>query len=395
MPRLMYRFRLYPSRKQVSVLEEQFELCRQTYNWLLLHCRETYKETKKNPTKYDLDNLLIPFKFQRRELEQVYSQVLQNISKRIKDAYTGFYARRKAGLKAGLPRFKKYGAYKSITYPQSGFKIVDDRLRLSKIGDVQINQHRSIQGKIKTLTVKRNQSGKWFACFSCIVEEEVKEKPFKDVGIDVGLKSFAVLSDETVIDNPRFYRKSEKRLAQLQRRLSRKKKGSNNRNKARLKVAQQHERTQNQRRDFLHKASRKIADTYETVYVEDLQIQNLVKNHHLAKSISDAGWGDFTRMIAYKELQSGGRLIYVNPRNTTQMCSQCGELVKKTLSERIHECPHCGLKLDRDLNASRNILRIGRESPEYTPRGEETSTLPKLVGQVSSVTQEAHGLIRG
>lgn len=399
MPRLMYRFRLYPSRKQVSVLEEQFELCRQTYNWLLLNCRETYKETKKNPSQFDMHNLLIPFKFQRRELEQVYSQVLQNISKRIKDAYTGFYARRKAGLKAGLPRFKKYGTYKSITYPQSGFKIVDERLRLSKIGDVRINQHRPIQGKIMTLTVKRTASGKWFACFSCIVEEEVKEKPYKDVGIDMGLKSFAVLCDKTVIDNPRFYRKSEKRLAQLQRELSRKKKGSNNRNKARLKVAQQHERTQNHRLDFLHKASRKIADNYETVYVEDLQIQNLVKNHHLSKSISDAGWGDFTRMIAYKELQSGGQLIYVNPRNTTQNCSQCGEQVKKTLSDRIHECPICGLKMDRDLNAALNILARGREirreSPEYKPGGEEATTQLSGVEQVSPMNQEAHGFIRG
>jgi len=393
MPNLMYRFRLYPSRKQVSVLKEQFELCRQTYNWLLLHCRETYKETKKNPTKYGLDNLIIPFKFQRREIGQVHSQVLQNISKRITDGYTFFYARRRAGLKAGLPRFKKYGKYKSITYPQSGFKIVNNHLRLSKIGDVRINQHRDIQGKIKTLTVKRTQSGKWYAYFACVVDEQSMEKPFKDVGIDVGLNSFAILSDETVIDNPRFYRKLEKRLARLQRELSRKKKGSNNRNKARLKVARLHERIKNQRRDFLHKASRKIADMYKTVYVEDLKIQNMVKNHCLAKSISDAGWGEFTRMIAYKELQSGGQLIRVNPHGTTQTCSQCGEHIKKTLSDRIHDCHSCGLVMDRDLNAALNILErgreIGRESPEYTPRGEGVSIQPKLVEQVPSVNQEA------
>lgn len=395
MSRLMYRFRLYPSKKQISVLEDQFELCRQTYNWLLLHCRETYKETKKLPRQFDLNNLLVAFKTQRTQLDQVHSQVLQNISKRIKDAYTGFYSRRKLGLKAGLPRFKKHETYKSITYPQFGYKIEKGKLKLSKIGDIRIKQHREIQGQIKTLTVKRTASGKWFACFSCIVDEQPKPKPFTDVGIDVGLNSFAVLSDKTVIVNPRFYRKSEKRLSQIQRQLSRKKKGSNNRNKARVKVAQLHEKIQNQRRDFLHKASKMIADNYEKVYVEDLQITNLVRNRHLSKSISDAGWGDFTRMIAYKELRSGGQLIYVNPRNTTQNCSRCGEQVSKTLSERIHECPYCGLKMDRDLNASRNILKIGQELSEYTPRGEETSILPELVGQVSSMNQEAHGLIRG
>jgi putative transposase len=362
----MFRFRLYPSKTQTKILEEQFEICRQAYNWLLLHCRETYKETKKLPKEFDLNNLLFAFKMQRKQLKQIHSQALQNISKRIKDAYTGFYARRKLGLKAGLPRFKKYGTYKSITYPQSGFKIEGNKLKLSKIDNILIKQHREIQGQIKTLTIKKAASGKWFACFSCIVDEQHQEKPFKDVGIDVGLKSFAVLSDGTVIDNPRFYRKSEKRLARLQRQLSRKEKGRNN-NKARLKVARMHERIQNQRRDFLHKASRKIADKYETVYVEDLKIMNMIRNHHLSKSISDAGWRKFIGMIAYKESQSGGRLIQVNPRNTTQTCSRCGEQVKKSLSSRIHECPYCGLVLDRDLNASRNILKIGKELAEFRP----------------------------
>jgi len=394
MPNLMYKFRLYPSKRQIAVLEEKLEICRQTYNWLLLHCRETYKETKKLPRQFDLNNILTGFKIQREEIRHVHSQALQNISKRIKDAYTGFYARRRVGLKAGLPRFKKYGTYKSITYPQFGYKIEGNRLKLSKVGNVRLRQHRDIQGQIKTLTVKCNASGKWYACFSCIIEEEIREKPFNDVGIDVGLKTFAVLSDKTVIENPRLYRKSEKSLARLQRQLSRKKKGSNNRNKATVKVARLHEYIQNSRRDFLHKASRMIADNYETVYVEDLQITNMVRNRHLSKSISDAGWGDFTRMIAYKELRSGGRIVYVNPKNTTQNCSQCGEQVKKTLSDRIHECPHCGLEMDRDLNAALNILErgreIGQELSEYTPVGEEITIQPKMAEQIPSMNQEAH-----
>ena len=181
--------------------------------------------------------------------------------------------------------------------------------------------------------------------------------------------------------------------------MSRKKRGSHNRNKARLKVARLHEYIQNQRTDFLHKASRKIADTYETVYVEDLKIRNMVKSHCLAKSISDAGWGRFIEMIAYKAESAGGRLIPVNPRNTTQNCSMCGEYVKKTLSIRVHECPSCGLVVDRDYNAALNILargrEIGKELAESMPVEDKTTTPPTVAVQVYPVKQEAPGLIRG
>ena len=388
----MFKHRLYPSKTQTRTLEEQLELCRQTYNWLLAGCRETYETTGKNPSQFDLNKIITCLKNQRSEIRSVHSQVLQNISKRIKEGYSNFFARRNAGLKAGLPRFKKYGTYKSITYPQSGFNIVGNKLILSKIESVRIKQHREIQGQIKTLTVKRMPSGKWFASFSCVVEAQPKEKPFKDVGIDVGLNSYAVLSDGTRIENPRYYRNSEKRLARLQKTLSPKKKGSNNRNKARIKVARFHEYIQNRRSDFLHKASRVIADAYETVYVEDLKIGDMVKNHCLAKSISDAGWGSFINMIAYKAESAGGRLLKVDPRNTTQNCSQCGEHVKKSLSDRIHKCPHCGLIMDRDLNASKNVLKIGRGSPEFKP-AEDRTTTPQMVVQVYPVKQEASLLV--
>jgi len=393
MPVLMFKFRLYPSKKQIGVLEDQFELCRQTHNWLLASCKGTYEETGKTLSQFDLNKNLVCFKVQRPEVAKVYAQVLQNISKRIKDGYNNFFARRKSGLNAGVPRFKKYGSYKSITYPQKGFKIKAKKLHLSKIGGIRIKQHRELRGQIKTLTVKRMPSGKWYASFSCIVESQHKKKSFKDVGIDVGLKSFAVLSDGTQIENPRHYRKSEKRLGHLQRQLAKKKKGSSNRNKARLKVARLHEYIQNQRTDFLHKAARKIADTYESVYVENLKITNMVKNHCLAKSINDAGWGRFIRMIAYKAESAGGRLIQVNPRNTTQNCSQCGEYVKKSLSNRVHNCPFCGLVMDRDLNASKNILRIGKELAEYMPVEDKTTTPPSEVVQAYPMKQEGSLLV--
>jgi putative transposase len=326
------------------------------------------------------------------EFSRIHSQVLQNIAKRIKDSYTNFYARRRIGLKAGLPRFKKYGRYKSITYPQFGFNIEGNKLNLSKIGNVRIRQHRELPEQIKTLTVKRMPSDKWYAFFSCIVEAQPKEKSFEDVGIDVGLNSYAVLSDGVRIRNPRFYRKEEKRLGLLQRGLSRKVRGSSNWVKAKTRVTRLDEKIGNRRTDFLHKASRKIADAYETVYVEDLKIGNLVKNHCLAKSISDAGWGSFISMIAYKAESAGGRLLKVDPRNTTQNCSQCGEHVKKSLSDRMHKCPRCGLKMDRDLNASKNILKIGRGPPE-SKSAEEKTTTPQMVVQVYPVKQEASLLV--
>ena len=397
MPNRMFKYRLYPSNTQTKILEEKLELCRQTHNLLLDYCKQKYKRTGRNPTEFDLNNLLITIKQLRPEISLVFSQVLQNISKRIKDGYTNFYAKRTADLKAGLPRFKNYGRYKSITYPQFGFKIEGNKLNLSNMGNIRIRQHREIRGQIKTLTVKRMPSGKWFACFSCIVEDQPKEKPYSDVGLDVGLHNYAVLSNGTIIENPRLYQKSEKGLASLQRRMSKKEISSRNWVKAKTKMATLHEKIANRRTDFLHKTSRTIADTYETVYVEGLKISNMVRNRCLAKSISDAGWGRFIGMIAYKVEGTGGQLIPVNPKGTTQICSECGKTVPKNLSQRIHICPSCGLVLDRDHNAALNILARGREirrgPPEFRPVEEETTTPPRGVVQVYPVKQETSQFI--
>ena len=389
----MLKFRLYPNKSQRLRLEETLGTCRHVYNHLLAAQKATYRETGKLISQYDQNLKLMQLKGENPTLPKVHSQVLQNISKRIKDAYNNFFVRKKLGLKAGLPRFKKHGRYKSITYPQSGFKVEGKKLLLSKIGAVNIKLHRPIRGVVKTLTVKRMPSGKWFAIFSCVFKEQPVTKPFKDIGIDVGLNFFAVLSDGSRVENSRFYRSREKQLRRAQQRLSRTKKDSKNRGKNRLKVARLHEKIENCRNDFLHKTSRRIANRYQTVYAEDLKIRNLVQDHHFAKSISDASWGTFIRMIAYKEAESGGQLVKVNPNGTTQLCSRCGLKVEKNLSDRIHECPFCGLVLDRDLNASRNILRIGRESPESKPEREEASTQHFEVEQVSPMKQEAFLLV--
>jgi len=301
-------------------------------------------------------------------LFNVHSQVLQNVSKRICEGYHNFFAKRRLGLKAGHPRFKKHGKYKSFTYPQFGFKVDGKKLRLSKIGAINIKLHRPIKGTVKTLTIKHMPSGKWFAIFSCQIKSQSKENSNGFIGIDVGLHHYATLSDGQIIENPQHLRKSEVKLVRLQKVFSRKKKNGKNREKDRIKVARCHERIFNQRTDFLHKITRKLADAYSIIVVEDLQIVNMMKNRNLAKSIADASWGRFTRMLFYKAESAGGKVVKVMPQGTTQNCSRCGLKVPKKLSERFHVCPNCGLKMDRDLNASRNILlKVPQELREFTP----------------------------
>jgi len=349
----MYKYRLYPRKQQETQLTRHLNICKDIHNTLLHHCRHSPTP----PSQYTLNKLLPTLKQDNPEYADVHSQVLQNISKRIRDAYHGYHARRKAGLKAGRPRYKSTDRYKSMTYPQSGFKVEGDRLTLSKIGSMRMRAR------------------------------------FEEVGVDLGLECFATLSDGTRIENPRYYRASERRLTRLQRSLSRKEKGSRNRMRARLRVARLHEKIENRRSDFLHKASRAVTNSYGTVYVEDLKIRNMVRNHCLAKSIQDAGWGRFVRMLCYKEEESGGRVVLVNPCGTSQRCSGCGEAVVKSLSVRVHECPYCGLVLDRDLNAARNILEIGRGPPDLKPVERLTSVRPSGAGQVGSVKQEAALLV--
>jgi len=335
----MLKFRLYPNKVQRQVLEQTLDDCRYAYNQLLATHRSVYKETGKTMSQYDLNRKLTELKHGVSSISEVHSQVLQNISKRIRDAYHNFFVRRKSGLKAGLPRFKKYGRYKSFTYPQSGFKIEGKKLFLSKIGRVSIKLHRPIRGAVKTLTVKRMPSGKWFAIFSCEVKIEPKEKSKGAVGIDVGLRHFLTDSEGRQVENPKFYQKTLKRIRVEHKKLSRKKKGSKNLGKQRVRLARAYEKIVNQRADFLHKLSKFYTQHYSLIAVEDLKITNMVKNHNLAGKILDASWGKFLQMLSYKAEGAGGIVLKVNPRNTSRIYKH-GEL-------------------DRDYNASLNILERG------------------------------------
>ena len=286
---------------------------------------------------------------------------------RVERAFAGFFRRVKNGETPGCPRFKGKGRYKSLTFTQFGdglgASFRNGKLKLSKIGLVKIKLHRNIPGTVKTVNIKRGNTGKWHAVFAVETElEQIETHPGTAAGLDVGLDKFAVLSDGCTIENPRYLRKAEKRLKHAQRALSRKQKGSRNREKARLKVAKLHTKVRNQRRDFLHKESRRLVNVYKLIAVENLVVKNMVKNCHLAKSISDAGWGEFLAMLCYKAEEAGSRVVKVNPSGTSQECSQCGKTVSKDLSVRMHRCPHCGLVLDRDVNAARNILKRALEA---------------------------------
>jgi putative transposase len=396
--RLSYKYRLKPSTEQVAVLEKQLRLCRWAYNALLEHSFSERRAGRGTPTHKTLTYLLPEMKAMKPELNNVFSQVLQNVAKRVRSGFEGYWNRKRAGLRAHLPRFRGEDRYDSLTYPQFGFQLKDGALCLSKIGDVRVIQHRPVEGKVKTLTVTRSRTGKWYAVFASEVEAKPIRNRLPAVGVDFGLNSLVALSDGTLIEAPRSYRGAEERLRRAQRSLSRKTRGSRNREKARRRVASACERVANRRRDYAYKTARMIVNRYERVYVEDLKIANMVKDRRLGKSIGDAGWGMLRNALTYMAERSEGVTAFVNPRNTSQLCSRCGAYIKKDLSMRVHRCPECGLTIDRDVNAARNILKrgleIGLERAEYTPVGEVTATQLSEAGQVASVNQEAH-LIRG
>ena len=365
-----YKYRLYPTRKQTKELDWTLETCRVLYNSCLVDRNRHYEQTGKGLSRIDQQKILVRDKKNIEYLTNIHSQVLQDVLFRVEKAYKAFFRRlkEKSG-RAGYPRFKNCGRYDSITYTQSGFGIDGDgKLKLSKIGHIKLKLHRDITGIIKTCNIKK-EIDKWYACFSVEYEPVKKPIPNKQIGIDVGIKSFAALSDGNLIDNPKYLIQAEERLIKKQKRLSSKTRGSNNRRKAKISVARAHKKVSNQRKDFQHKESRRLVDNYGYIAVEDLQIKNMVRNHRLAKSISDAGWGQFVSFLTYKAEEAGCYVEKVNPRNTSKKCSACGYIHKEmTLSVREWTCPICNTEHDRDINASINILSktIRQELPEFT-----------------------------
>jgi len=385
--KLAYKFRLYPTKEQEKKLLQTLDKCRFVYNYLL------EQKSKHNLKRKELQALLPKLKKEHSGLQSVYSKALQYENYRLHSNITALYQLKNNGKKIGKLRFKGKGWFKTFVYNQSGFKIIEhatrhDTLHLSKIGDIPFVMHREVKGEIKQVVIKHQPSGRWFVF---VIAQTKEEKPKninnKKVGIDLGLDNFAYDSDGNRFKAAKYLYNSLDKLKKEQRKLSRRKKKSKNRAKQKIKAARVHEKIVNQRDNFLHKLSRYYVDTYGFIACEDLNIKSLVKNHYLAKSITDVSWSRFTHMLQYKAERAGIEVIKVEPKNTTQRCSHCGRLVKKSLSVRTHKC-ECGFIVDRDYNSAINILKkaIGQELSESTPV--ETEPLPHL-GQVQSQKQES------
>jgi putative transposase len=358
-----FQYRLYPTAAQETALCRMLEECRWLYNHLLEQRKIAWEERAETLTLYDQINTFPALKTQRPSLSRVHSQVLQNVAVRLDLAFKAFFRRVKAGEEPGYSRFRGPDRYDSFCFPQSGFALQGQVVRLSKIGTVRLVLHRPIEGSIKTCCVRRTSTGKWYVAFSC----EVPDQPLPDaaeaaVGIDVGLSSFATLSTGKQIVNPRFFRRDERDLAKVQRRLSSAAQGTPARRRRKQAVAKVHQRIANRRKNFAHQHSRTIVNRFQAIAVEDLSVNRMMHNHCLAKSISDAAWAQFSLFLAYKAAWAGRQFVAVNPAYTSQTCSKCGHRQKMSLTDRIYRCPCCALERDRDHNAALNICALGLQS---------------------------------
>ena len=357
--RRTYKYRLWPNRKQREVLFSTLEVCRQLYNDALKERREAWKLCR-TCVSFSMQSAQLPAcKAADPALGKVYSQVLQDVLHRVDKTYQAFFRRGR-----GFPRFKGKGWFDSFTYPQAGFRVNGGQLSLSKIGNVKIKLHRSLQGEVKTLTLK-NENGKWYACFSSILDSEPLPENHDAIGIDVGLESFAVTSDAEIVDNPRWFRAAEKELRRKQRHVSRCTKRSSGWKRACRRVAKLDRHVFQQRNDFQHKLSRELVNNYGIIAVEDLNIQGLAGGT-LAKSVHDAAWSGFIRKLSYKAESAGRWLVKVNARGTSQQCP-CGRAVPKQLWDRKHHCSACGFKTIRDHASALEILRRGLRLRTETP----------------------------
>jgi putative transposase len=348
-------------------LEQQLEECRWVYNETLALRKQTYAQSGTRLSAYDTQAYLPVWKMARPSLKLVHSQVLQNVQVRVGLAFQAFFRRVKAGAQdGGYPRFKGFGRYDSITYPQygNGVRLDGDRLILAKVGAVHVVLHRPLKGTPKTVTLTRAATGKWYVCFSCEVVTTPLAPTEQRIGVDMGLAAFATLSNGEKIANPRFYRRDAADLQRVQKRKDTAKNAQrwdeNRRRKQAL--AHIHERIANRRSDFAHKRSRELVNQYQTIVFEALAPMEMGKRRGMRKSILDVAWSQFISMTIAKAEEAGRTVILVNPRNTSKMCSSCGELVQKTLRDRTHTCPTCGLVLDRDQNAALNILHRGLQT---------------------------------
>jgi len=360
--RSAFKYRIYPTKAQAEFLDAGLREACSLYNAAKQERDDAWKTCRKSINYYDQANQL---KAMRADvcLTLANFSCCQDVLRRVYKTYRAFYARVKRGDKPGFPRYRSFRRYDSITFPSygDGCRLLDNgKLRVQGAGHIKVKLHRPVEGAIKTLTIKR-EAGRWFAVFS--VEREGVPLPpsAAEIGIDVGLNSFAVLSDGTPIENPRYYRNAEARLRRCQRKVARRNKGGNRRRKAVRQLQRAHAHVRNQRADFQHKFSRQLVNEYGLIAVEDLNVKGLAAGM-LAKFVHDAGWSQFVSMLSYKAECAGRVLVKVDPRGTSQTCV-CGASVPKTLADRWHDCPACGLSASRDHVSAQVILSRAGNRP--------------------------------
>lgn len=361
-----YKFRLYPRKAQIVELEKMLDGHRELYNAAIQERTEAWKRCRKSISYYDQTAQVKCIREDREDMGVWSYKSLSLTLRKVDKAFQSFFRRIKKGFKNGYPRFKSKSRFNSVYFIfGNGVQIKNKSLYMYGITEtVKVKWHREIpaEGKIKQVVIKREHSGKWHACFQVELPTKHVIHPSKEsVGIDLGLTNFAALSNGEIIRKPKYFRMMESKLRKQQRKVSRRKKSSNRWKKACKQVAITHEHVANQRADFNHKEASKLANRFSVIAVEDLSIAGL-KQTPLAKSFSDAGLGNFIRILASKVEETGGELVKVNPAYTSQICPNCGQIKKKELSERWHKCD-CGFECDRDVAAAQMILKKARTEP--------------------------------
>lgn len=352
----IYKFRVYPTKNQIKLIDSQLEICRILFNKTLKRKIDAYSESKTNLSLFQLQKELTGWKHHTPELKTVYSQVLHTTQERVDLAFKGFFRRlrqAKPGEKFGFPKEKAEGRLRSLTYPQNGFKFFSKAIELSKIGKINAVLHRTIEGRVCRLSLVKYPSGKFFICVTVeIMSKNVNPStsPTRAVGIDLGVSHFAVLSDGVVEDSPKPLRKVKQKIS--------------NRQSKNKPVTLLYEKATNRQSDFLHKLVNKLIQKYDTISVENLNVKRMLKknpkfSNNFREAIVANGWSNFINMLQYKAVMAGKRVVLVDPKYTSQDCSRCGQRKKIELAERSYYCEVCGLLMDRDLNAAHNILRVG------------------------------------
>ena len=378
-----FQYRLYPTNSQRKVMESTIETCRRFYNDCLAERKTAYEERKESIGKFAQLRKVKELKVISPYAKNIHSHVLQVTVADLDKVFQAFFRRVKVGETPGYPRFKSKDRFDSFGFKEygNGFKVDGRRLKLSGIGRVAIRWHRPLEGEVKTLRISR-KAGKWYASFAC----EIEDKPAlpatgRAIGVDVGINSLIATSNGELVENPNWYRDGQAKLRVLQRTVARRKNGGSNRRKAVQVLQVHHEYIANQRKDFLNKLANKLVVNNDLIAIEDLRIQNMVKNHTLSKSILDGGWSYFAQRLSDKAVEAGREVVRVNPAYTSKTCSCCETIFENfDLSVRWIDC-YCGLSMNRDVNAAINILKRALQNRDGQSRWELTWAVAPCVSQ--------------